>query len=159
MHEMSLVRNILALVKEEAEAAHASRITAVHLVVGEGRDIVEDLLQSMFRFLARGTVAEDAAVIVHHVPYKVRCNQCRTEFHLEIMRPEKWACPNCNAYKDYTLVQAVKKPRGGVGGAEAPSTFIRIRRLCRLKVGFSLEKPSRFATAVFIYENSALLGC
>lgn len=104
MHEMSLVRNILALVKEEAEAAHASRITAVHLVVGEGRDIVEDLLQSMFRFLARGTVAEDAAVIVHHVPYKVRCNQCRTEFHLEIMRPEKWACPNCNAYKDYTLV-------------------------------------------------------
>lgn len=104
MHEMSLVRNILALVKEEAEAAHASRITAVHLVVGEGRDIVEDLLQSMFRFLARGTVAEDAAVIVHHVPYKVRCNQRRTEFHLEIMRPEKWACPNCNAYKDYTLV-------------------------------------------------------
>lgn len=104
MHEMSLVRNILALVKEEAEAAHASRITAVHLVVGEGRDIVEDLVQSMFRFLARGTVAEDAAVIVHHVPYKVRCNQCRTEFHLEIMRPEKWACPNCNAYKDYTLV-------------------------------------------------------
>ena len=27
------------------------------------------------------------------------------------------------------------------GGAAAPPTFIRIRRLCRLKVGFSLEKP------------------
>lgn len=104
MHEMSLVRNILALVKEEAEAAHAAKITAVHLVVGEGRDIVEDLVQSMFRFLARGSVAEDAAVILHYVPYKVRCNQCQTEFHLEIMRPEKWACPNCHAYKDYALV-------------------------------------------------------
>ena len=33
--------------------------------------------------------------------------------------------------------------------AAAPPTSIRIRRLCRLKVGFSKEKPSRFATAVF----------
>ena len=104
MHEMSLVRNIIEVVKEEAEAAQAAQITAVHLVVGEGRDIVEDLVQSLFRFLARGTVAENAAVILHHVPYKVRCNRCQTESHLEIMRPEKWACPNCRAYKDYTLV-------------------------------------------------------
>lgn len=69
MHEMSLVRNIIEVVKEEAEAAQAAQITAVHLVVGEGRDIVEDLVQSLFRFLARGTVAENAAVILHHVPY------------------------------------------------------------------------------------------
>ncbi len=29
------------------------------------------------------------------------------------------------------ILQAVKKPRGGVGGAATPPTFIRIRRLCR----------------------------
>ena len=45
--------------------------------------------------------------------------------------------------------QTVEKPQEGVGGAAAPPTSIRIRRLCRLKVGFSKEKPSRFATAVF----------
>ena len=28
-------------------------------------------------------------------------------------------------------VQTVEKPQGGVGGAAAPLTFIRIRRLCR----------------------------
>jgi hydrogenase nickel incorporation protein HypA/HybF len=104
MHEMSLVRNILDIVKEEAEAAQAEKVTAVHLVVGEGRDIVEDLVQSLFQFLARGSVAEGAEVILQHVPYMVRCNQCQTEFHLEIMRPEKWVCPNCHAYKDYKLV-------------------------------------------------------
>jgi hydrogenase nickel incorporation protein HypA/HybF len=104
MHEMSLVRNILDIVKEEAEAAGAEKVTAIHLVVGEGRDIVEDLVQSLFQFLARGSVAENAKVILQHVPYMVRCNQCQTEFHLEIMRPEKWVCPNCHAYKDYKLV-------------------------------------------------------
>ena len=104
MHEMSLVRNIVQIVKEEAEAAHASRITAVHLVVGEGRDIVEHLVQSMFQFLARGTVAENAKVILHHVPYMVKCNQCQTQFHLEIPRPETRICPNCKANNDYTLV-------------------------------------------------------
>ena len=104
MHEMSLVRNIVQIVREEAEAARAEKITAVHLVVGEGRDIVEHLVQSMFQFLARGTVAEDAEVILHHVPYMVKCNQCQTEFHLEIIRPETRICPNCGASNDYTLV-------------------------------------------------------
>lgn len=104
MHEMSLVRNIVEIVKEEAEAAQAEKVTAVHLVVGEGRDIVESLVQSMFQFLARGTIMEDAQVILQHVPYRVKCNRCGTEFHLEIMQPEKWVCPSCGAYKDYKLI-------------------------------------------------------
>ena len=29
--------------------------------------------------------------------------------------------------------QTVKKPSGGVGGAAAPLTFIRVSRLCRLR--------------------------
>ena len=46
--------------------------------------------------------------------------------------------------------QTVKKPLGGVGGAAAPLTFIRCKpALAGRTVGFSNEKPSRFATAVF----------
>ena len=104
MHEMSLVRPLIQIIKEEAEAAGVEKITAVHLVVGEGRDIVEDMLPPLFQFLSRGTVMENAEIVVQHVPYMVKCNQCGTEFHLEVMEPEKWACPNCQAYKDYELV-------------------------------------------------------
>ena len=104
MHEMSLVRPLIQIIKEEAEAAGVEKITAVHLVIGEGRDIVIHLLESMFQFMARGTVAENAKVIVQHVPYMVKCNQCQTEFHLEVMEPEKWVCPGCGAYKDYKQV-------------------------------------------------------
>lgn len=104
MHEMSLVRPLVQIIQEEAVAAGAERITAVHLVIGEGRDIVLHLLETMFQFMARGTVAENAKLYVQHVPYMVRCNQCQTEFHLEVMRPEKWVCPNCQAYKDYKQI-------------------------------------------------------
>ena len=51
-----------------------------------------------------------------------------------------------------------KKPSGGVGGAAAPLTFIRVSRLCRRTVGFSNEMPSRFATAVFLEEKQRLAG-
>ena len=34
----------------------------------------------------------------------IECNQCQTEFHLEVMQPEKCVCPNCNAYKGYKQV-------------------------------------------------------
>ena len=104
MHEMSLVHNIVEVVTEEAAAANVEKITAIHLVVGEGRDIVEEMLPTLFQFLSRGTVMENAEIVVQHVPYMVKCNQCGTEFHLEVMQPEKWACPGCQAYKDYTLV-------------------------------------------------------
>lgn len=104
MHEMSLVRNLVQVVAEEAEAANVEKITAIHLVVGEGRDIVEDMLPPLFQFLSRGTVMENAEIVVQHVPYMVKCNQCGTEFHLEVMQPEKWACPGCHAYKDYKMV-------------------------------------------------------
>ena len=104
MHEMSLVRSLVEVVAEEAAAANVKKITSIHLVVGEGRDIVEDMLPPLFQFLSRGTVMENAEIVVQHVPYMVKCNQCGTEFHLEVMQPEKWACPSCHAYKDYKMV-------------------------------------------------------
>ena len=104
MHEMSLVRPLVQIIQEEAEAAGVKKITAVHLVVGEGRDIVVHLLETMFQFMARGTVAEGAKVVIQHIPYMVKCNQCQTEFHLEVMDPEKWVCPGCGAYKNYKQI-------------------------------------------------------
>ena len=108
MHEMSLVRSVVEIVKEEAEAAGAAKVTKVHVVVGEGRDIVTDLFESLFQFLARGTVAEGAAVELHPTPYTVRCNACGHEFHLIPIDKRTWTCPNCGAYRDYVLVSGME---------------------------------------------------
>ncbi|MCQ5092322.1 hydrogenase maturation nickel metallochaperone HypA/HybF [Slackia exigua] len=104
MHEMSLVRGIVDVVTDECEAAHVGKVFAVHVVVGEGRDIVEDLFGSLFRFLARGTVAEDAKIVIEKVPYMVRCRTCGYAFHLNVFDKRTWSCPNCDAFQNYDLV-------------------------------------------------------
>ena len=108
MHEMSLVGSVVSIVTEEAEAAGAAKVTKGHIVLGEGRDIVEDLFESLFQFLARGTVAEGARVVLHTRPYMVRCNACGNEFHLIPIDKRTWTCPECGKYKDYQLVSGME---------------------------------------------------
>ncbi|WP_080797295.1 hydrogenase maturation nickel metallochaperone HypA/HybF [Arabiibacter massiliensis] len=108
MHEMSLVRNVMDIVLERAEAAGASRVVAVHVLVGEGRDVVNELFEGLFRFLARGTIAEDAELVLVEMPYMVRCNRCGAPFHLNVMDEGTWTCPRCEAARDYALVSGME---------------------------------------------------
>lgn len=103
MHEMSLVRNVVDLVVEEAEKVGASKVRTVYLVIGEGRDIVEDYFESLFEFLARETVAEGAEIVIHRVPYTMRCNQCGFAFHVDYIRQEARTCPLCSSEDDCTF--------------------------------------------------------
>ncbi|MBQ1490658.1 MAG: hydrogenase maturation nickel metallochaperone HypA, partial [Blautia sp.] len=77
-------------------------------VVGEGRDIVVDYFESLFQFLARGTVAEGASIEIQTMPYQVRCNACGEVFHLIPIDQRTWTCPSCGAYKDYKLVSGME---------------------------------------------------
>lgn len=108
MHEMSLVRSVVSIVKEEAEAAGAAKVNRVHIVLGEGRDIVLDYFESLFRFLARGTVAENAGIEIHTVPLMARCNVCNAEFHLVPIDKRTWTCPACGAFRDYQLTSGME---------------------------------------------------
>lgn len=108
MHEMALVRNVVDVVLDEAEAAHAAEVRAVHLVIGEGRDVVEEYFESLFQFLARGTVAERAEVVIRRVPYRVQCNRCGAVFHVNVIDRTTWACPTCETYQDYKLVSGME---------------------------------------------------
>ena len=58
MHEMAMVRSVVDIVLEEAEHAGATEVLGVYLTVGYSRDIVEDVFESMFAWMCRGTVAE-----------------------------------------------------------------------------------------------------
>ncbi|MCD7819752.1 MAG: hydrogenase maturation nickel metallochaperone HypA [Lachnospiraceae bacterium] len=103
MHEMALVRKVVDIVIEKAEAAGASEVRAVHLVIGEARDIVEDYFEGLFQYLARGTIAENAEMVIYRVPYTVRCNQCGFIFPINVFDEKTWVCPACQARRDYKL--------------------------------------------------------
>ena len=103
MHEMALMHGVVDAVLEHAEGAGAKEVTMVRLTIGECRDVIEDLLQGLFSFLARGTAAERAELVVRRVPYTVRCNRCGSVFPLNVRDSSTRVCPCCKAERDYRL--------------------------------------------------------
>lgn len=103
MHEMAYVRDVVDAVNATAREAGAKRVGAVYLTIGMSRDIVEDYFQGLFTWLARGTAAEGAEVVIRRLPLTVRCNQCGTVFPLNSRDSSTWACPCCHAARDYKL--------------------------------------------------------
>lgn len=103
MHEMSLIRPVVEMVLEQCEGRDVRAVTSVHLTIGDAHDVVADLIPGLFRYLAAGTVAENAEVVIRHVPITVRCNRCGEVFPINVYREETWECPRCGARQDYTL--------------------------------------------------------
>ena len=103
MHEMAYVRNVVDAVNECAEREGAAEVREVYLTIGEARDIVEEFFEGLFQFLARGTVAEHASIVIRRVPFTVRCNRCGTVFPLDVRDRATWVCPACGAREDYHL--------------------------------------------------------
>lgn len=97
MHEMSILTNVMDVVLKYAKDNNASEVVSVTLVVGELRDVVDELMESCFQFLCRNTIAKDATLHMEKVPLKVQCNQCRLVFPADIKRPETLVCPDCGS--------------------------------------------------------------
>lgn len=103
MHEMALVRNVVDIVIDQADAVNADSVETVYLTIGEARDVVEDLFDGLFAFLARGTVAEHAELVILRTPLMFRCNSCGRAFRLDVHDENTWACPGCHTPKNYRL--------------------------------------------------------
>lgn len=103
MHELALTRSVVQTVTEEAEKAGASRVRAIYLTIGYARDIVDELFEGCFEFLARDTVAQGAELVIERVPLMVRCKDCGMVYHLDVRDDTTWPCPRCGT-KDYELV-------------------------------------------------------
>ena len=97
MHEMSLVRDVIEVVSDKALQAGATRVKTVHLTIGQGRDVVMELFDGVFGYLARGTVCEGAQLDVAQPPYMVRCRDCGMIYHIDTRDQATWDCPRCTS--------------------------------------------------------------
>ena len=95
MHESIITENLLNTVLDEAKAAKAKKVTAVHVVVGELSGVVSDCVQFYFDILKRDTATAGAAIDFKEVPAKLQCRDCQTEFHPD---DALWVCPSCGSY-------------------------------------------------------------
>lgn len=95
MHEMSILGNVVDVVLDYAQKNNAREVQSVTLVIGDLHDVVDELMESCFRFLARDTIAANAALKLEKVPLKVQCSECLLVFPAKVGNTEALACPDC----------------------------------------------------------------
>ncbi len=93
MHELAVTQSILELVLKHAQAAHAARVTDIHIVVGELSANADDSVQFYWDMIVKGTPAEGAQLHFDHVPAQLQCTACSTTFHPAHLP----ICPACGS--------------------------------------------------------------
>jgi hydrogenase nickel incorporation protein HypA/HybF len=92
MHEMVITESVLKTALEHAGSAGASRITDIHLVVGQLSTFVDDSIQFYWDIISQGTLAEGAQLHFRRVPAELLCLECEAHYTLP---GDDLACPEC----------------------------------------------------------------
>lgn len=77
MHELGIVRNIVAIV---GDAAKGNRVRRVTLDVGKLSGVMPDAIAFCFETVAQGTALEGAILEIRQIEGRARCNACGAEF-------------------------------------------------------------------------------
>lgn len=89
MHELSITRNVVAIVSERAGS---ERVVRVRLDIGRLSGVVPDAIRFCFDVCAQGTRVEGAALEIVEIAGRARCSECSTEFALDALVGR---CPAC----------------------------------------------------------------
>ena len=97
MHELSICRSIVGIVRKHAEGRP---IQTVHVQVGQLRQIVPDTLVYCWSLVSQTTELEGSELLVESIPAVIHCNECDhdTTMDLPVM-----VCEQCGSHK-VTLV-------------------------------------------------------
>ncbi|MEJ2565708.1 MAG: hydrogenase maturation nickel metallochaperone HypA [Gammaproteobacteria bacterium] len=94
MHEWGLARRLLALIEDEAQARHLTKVSRVRLETGALSAAEREALCFNFETAARGTVAEAAELDIVEQAAEAMCPVCLSKV---AMTHHDQACPHCQA--------------------------------------------------------------
>ncbi|HHF7349571.1 TPA: hydrogenase maturation nickel metallochaperone HypA [Legionella feeleii] len=77
MHELTLSRAILEIVKERAAEIHCQSVKKIYLEVGELSGIDQESLRFSFSVVARGGIAENASLEIIDIKGQAICDFCQ----------------------------------------------------------------------------------
>jgi hydrogenase nickel incorporation protein HypA/HybF len=95
MHELPATQGMLDAALEAAQAAGATRISAIDVVIGDLSSIVGDSVQFYFDLLSRDTAAAGARLRVRRVAATAECGACGVGYAAAL--PLDPACARCGA--------------------------------------------------------------
>lgn len=73
LHELSITRNLVAIVSEQAKG---QRVRRVWLEIGDRSAVMPDAVRFCFDVVAKGTVLEGAALDILAVAAGIQCEAC-----------------------------------------------------------------------------------
>lgn len=94
MHEMAITQSILDIAVSEAEKHKAKKVRQIKIRIGEYSGVVPQLIQEYYNLISRGTIAEQAELILERVPLTVRCRACGETNRID---KRKVICPVCGS--------------------------------------------------------------
>lgn len=96
MHEMSLCERVVQILEESAKTQGFSRVKTVWLEIGELAGVEPEAMRFSFEVIRRGTLADQAALEIIHVPGEAWCRPCGKNVRV---KQRFDACPECGSYQ------------------------------------------------------------
>ena len=96
MHEMSLCEGIVQILEEQAVTQGYHRVKTVWQEVGNLSGAEPESLRFGFDVITKGTLAEDARLVIIEMPARAWCHTCEAQVSL---RHRLDGCPDCGGYQ------------------------------------------------------------
>lgn len=103
MHELAVTKSILKLALDFSQQQGGGEVLAIHLAIGEMRNLEEDWIQRYFDYISKGTRAEKAVIRVRKVPVVFQCRACGKAFTPNLKEDQPMLCTFCSSH-EYDLV-------------------------------------------------------
>ena len=100
MHELAICQSLMEQVESIAQERDAQSVTSIVIGMGPLAGVEVQLLKNAYPIASAGTVAQDAELVIEHLPIKVKCSQCGSESEA---LPNKLICKQCGDWRT-TLV-------------------------------------------------------
>ena len=94
MHELAITESILRIAQDQAEKYNARKVLNIKIKMGEFSGVVPALIQDYFNMTSKGTIVENAELIIEHVPVTIKCLDCNKTFKID---KAKVKCPECGS--------------------------------------------------------------
>ena len=94
MHELAVTESILNIAVEHAQAAGATRVTNIHLVIGQLSTIVDDSIQFYWDIITENTLCAESKLDFKRIAAKMQCLECNREYDLN---SSLTPCPACGS--------------------------------------------------------------
>ena len=82
MHELAVTESILNIALDYAERSGATRVTDLHLVIGQLSSIIDDSVQFYWDIVSKETICEGAVLHFERIPAQMICLDC--EHHMRL---------------------------------------------------------------------------